>query len=162
MHLPSLSLRQFWWICLRDVNSRRGMYTRLACLSLPLFTICKVQKNVTSDDCSRSGKQTQFPVPEARVVPRLHVQVSWQEAPLDHGQAQGWGSDFFCRSGPGFPPCVHLDTSHWPPDAVQQGQLSKGSWHHTAHWYISPPLAPPLLLLGLFRQNSLKLYMKSK
>lgn len=161
MHLPSQYLTQFWWIFFRDVNFRRGFDTGLVYLSLPLFTICKVEKNITSDTCSRSGNQTQFPLPETRVVPKLYVQLPWQKAPLDQDQAQVWGSEFFWRA-PGFPPYLHLINSHGPPGAVQKEQLSKGSWHHTAHWYVSSPLAPSLLLLGLFRQNYLKLYVKSK
>lgn len=133
-------------------------------LGLPLITslyLSKVEKNITSDlTCSRSGNKTQFPLPEARVVPRLHVQVQWQEAPLDHGQAQGCSSEVFWRREPGFSPYLHFTNSHRPPGAVQREQLSKGSWHHRAHCYVSPPLAPSLLLLDLFRQNSLKLHMQ--
>lgn len=105
------------------------MHTGLGCPSLPLFTICKVEGNITPD--SSSGNQTPFPVPEARVGPKLHVQVPWQEAPLDHGQAQGWGSEFLGRREPGFPPRLHLINSHRPPNAVHREWLPKGSWHHT-------------------------------
>lgn len=64
-------------------------------LALPLIAFCKAEKNFASDTHSRSGNHSQLPLPEARAAPRLHVQFPWQEAPPDHGQAQGWGSEFF-------------------------------------------------------------------
>lgn len=66
-------------------------------LALPLIAFCKAEKNFASDTHSRSGNHSQLPLPEARAVPRLHVQFPWQEAPPDHGQAQGWGSEFYLK-----------------------------------------------------------------
>lgn len=184
MHLPSRSLRQFWWFYPRGEESRRGMHTGSVSLSLYLkFPIYKLETKSLTKRVAYQGikaaSQAQKPGASPGSTCKPQIAGGAASAPA-HGQARALNTAHQAflllrgRRDSGF--AAHFTTD--PSQAVLLLTVNylQHAWccakgmaverkltsHSELIWFSSFTISLSWFFVFSVNQNSLKLHMKRK